>query len=130
MASEQQLRSLEQRVERIDRDMRTLEEKVKAALQGVRGTYQQPTTSTSGGGGVFFCAPGSSIAAASGVPGTGTPSSISGVSIYQISGGVYSLVTASGSVFNPMLAATTAGHVLAVSLNSDGTYSAISQSCT
>jgi len=132
MAAEQQLRALESRVEYIYRWITdTILPQLRGAQQGVRGVYQQPTTTIqSSGEGVFWCAPSSSIPAASGVPGTGTPGGPVTANVYQMQSGAYVLVASSASIYNGMLSATIAGRVLAVCLNGDGTYSAPGQSCT
>jgi len=130
MASEQQLRAVEAKVDYLYRFVTdTLYPAVKAALQGVRGTYQQPTTSTSGGGGAFVCVPISAIGAASDIPGVGTPGGPALANIYQIQSGAYALVASSAYVYNAMLSATTVNHVLVVLPNGDGSYLAVSQSC-
>ena len=126
---ESQLQVLTQRVETLYRQVISLADQIKAANQGLRASYQQPTNTTSGGGGMYYCAPSGSIAAASGAPGGGTLSSTT-ANVYKITSGAYSLVASGATIYNPMLSATTAGRVLAVADNGDGTYTAISQSCT
>ncbi len=131
MANEQQLRALEQRVEGMVRDMRTMWQQIKAALQQVRGAYSNgPANQGSSGGGVYWCAPSGSIAAASGVPGTGAPGGPVTANVYQMQSGAYVLVATSANIYNGMLSATTAGRVLAVCANGDGSYSAPGQSCS
>ncbi len=131
MANENQLRALEQRVEGMVRDMRTMWQQIKAALQQVRGAYSQgPTNQGSSGGGMYYCAPAGSIPAASGVPGVGTPGGPTTANVYKITSGAYVLVASSASIYNAMLSATTAGRVLTVADNGDGTYTAVSQSCS
>ena len=128
---ESQLQVLTQRVETLYRQVIDLANQIKAANQGLRASYQQPAgTTTSGGGGMYYCAPSGSIGAASGAPGAGAPGGPVSADVYKVSGGAYSLVASSADIYNPMLSATTANHVLAVADNGDGTYTAISQSCT
>ncbi len=128
---ENQLQILTQRVETIYRYVyQDLPNQIKAANQGLRASYQQPTTTSSGGGVVYFCCPSSSISGGSGCPGSGSPGGpATGVSVYTISGGAYSLVTNSGSVYNAMPDSTTIGYLLICGANPDGTYTAISQAC-
>ncbi len=131
MANENQLRALEQRVEGMVRDMRTMWQQIKAALQQVRGAYSNgPTNQGSSGGGMYYCAPSGSIPAASGVPGVGGLAFPQTANVYKITSGAYVLVASSASIYNAMLSGTTAGRVLAVAANGDGTYTAVSQSCS
>ncbi len=134
MANEQQLRALEQRVEGMVRDMRTMWQQLKAALQQVRGAYSNGPANdgSGGGGGIFVCAPATSITHASGAPGTGAPGGpVTGVSMYKINSGAYALVTSSASVYNAMPHDTAgAGYVLICAANGDGTYLAVSQACS
>jgi hypothetical protein len=128
---EGQFRSLEQKVEWLYRTvMDWILPQVRGTQQGIRGLYQQPVGTTTGGGGMFYCAPSSVIAAASGVPGSGIPGGPQTANVYSITGGTYSLVASGASIYNPMLSATTGGRVLVVAANGDGTYTAVSQSCT
>jgi hypothetical protein len=127
---EDRIRGLERRIEDLLRLVQdTILPQLRGTQQGIQGTYQQPVQTTTSGGGMYYCAPGGSIAAASGTPAAaGTPGS-GNAAIYALTGGVYSVHAASATVYNPMLSATTAGRVLAVADNGDGTYTAIAQSC-
>jgi hypothetical protein len=127
---EDRMQVTEQRVEYLKRLIDALTQQIQNAFQTARMAFQQPATTSGGSGGMFYCAPSGSIAAASGVPGTGTPGGPVTANVYRITGGAYVLATASASIYNAMLSATTASRVLAVSDNGDGTYTAISQSCT
>jgi hypothetical protein len=129
---EGQFRSLESKVEWLYRAvMDWILPQLRGAQQGIRGLYDQPTASvTTAGSDVYVCAPAGSIAAATGAPGAGGSPAMTTADVYVISGGTYVLQTASATVYNAMLSATTAGRVLVLGLNPDGTYTAISQSCT
>jgi hypothetical protein len=128
---EGQFRSIEGKVEWLYRAVVDwILPQLRGTQQGIRGLYQQPTTTTTTAGGMFYCAPSNAIGAASGVPGAGAPGGPQTANVYSISGGAYSLVTSGANVYNAMLSATTAGRVLVVAANGDGTYTAVSQSCT
>jgi hypothetical protein len=130
---EGQFRSLEGKVEYLYRAVVDwILPQLRGAQQGIRGLYQQPIGEiTTTGLGVFYCAPGSAIGGASGVPGVGAPGGPVAANVYAINAGAYTLVATGADVYNAMVSATTAGRVLAVAQNADGTtYTAIAQSCT
>jgi hypothetical protein len=127
---EDRMRGLERRVEDLLRLVQdTILPQLRGTQQGIQGLYQQPSSTTSGTTGGFECVcPGGGIAAASGNPGTGAPSSGT-ANIYQIQSGSYVLMVSGGTVYNSMPNACTAGYVLNLVPNGDGTYLAVSQAC-
>ena len=133
MANEQQLRALEQRVEGMVRDMRTMWQQIKAALQQVRGAYSNgPTNQGSSGGGHVLLRPSGSIAAASGCAGRrrARAGPYDGQRLQDARAAPTCWWLAAQASTTRCSSATTAGRVLAVCANGDGTYSAASQSCS
>jgi hypothetical protein len=128
--SEGQFRALEQKVEWLYRAvMDWILPQLRGAQQGIRGTYQQPTSSsTTAGADVYVACPAGSISPASGCPGAGAPG-LGTADVYVISGGAYVLQTPGATIYNAMPDATTGGWLLILGLNPDGTYTAISQAC-
>jgi hypothetical protein len=80
-----------------------------------------------GGGSTLFCQPTAAIAAATGITTPGGP--LTGQTVWGISGGSFVSVSTTAVIYNPMDDPTVATNNLVVSLNADGTYSAVSQSC-
>jgi hypothetical protein len=94
-----------------------------AQLQGA--SRQGPVVTTpggggDGGGGAFKCQPAASIAGGGG----GT------ADVYTTVSGASVLFVTGASIFNPYLSATTAGRVLTLGRNPDGSFQIYGQSCT
>jgi hypothetical protein len=85
---------------------------------------------TPGGGGttVWFClTPSSSSWTGTALPG-GSPVSFV-ADVYKLSGGAYSLVTASATVYNGYLSSPANSKMVTVGANGDGSYTLIGESC-
>ncbi len=124
---------LEARFERLLVDFGNLQQQVASLinqLQGLQGGNQQPPATS---GGLFYAIDPILIAAAAAGPATsgvlGGPAT--GQTVYAVSGGVWSPLTGTYSVYNGMNSATvaTANKTIVVGANADGTYTVISQSC-
>ena len=131
MATNDQMRifKLEQRLLRAEQLVGALQ---TALAQVAQNQFAVPFYGGGGGGGgagALIMSPSGGIAGATGLPGTGTPASITGQSLYIIAGGAFTLATSTGNVFNGLEAAvvTTKGCVCAQ--NPDGTFSVVGQSC-
>ncbi len=125
------LDQLEARFERLRLDLQDTQRKLTQALQQIRDGQAKYVAPGGGNGTVYVALTGSGgIPAASSTPAGGTPGSVSGLSVYQISGGSYNLVSTSATVYNPYLSATaSAAKVVTVSPNGDGTYTLLGESC-
>ena len=93
------------------------------------GGYRPPRLGGQGAR-ILFCVPSSGIAAASGNPPSGTVHSITGQTIYGLSGGSWTSINTNATVYNPYTAAVVSGKIAALTSNLDGTYSIVAQSCT
>ena len=124
---------LESRFERLRLLVTELQKAVNNALQGLRNVQSNlPFGSGTSPGVIYVAVTGSGgIPAASAAPLSGTPGSATGLSVYLISGGTYTLVTSTATIYNPYLSATaSAVKVLTVCPNGDGTYTLVGESCT
>lgn len=123
--------NLEQRVLRLENMLQAALQQLAQLQQlvGQLGQNQYAVTSpgqggAGGGANALMCTPSSAIAA-------GTPGGpLTGQTIYQITGGALASITTVGQVYNPYGAGVVAGKMITVQANSDGTYTAIAQSCT
>jgi hypothetical protein len=119
---EQTVGDLVRRMTEVLRRLARLEQQIWAAAAGGGG----------GGGSssCYVCVPSASVAAATGAPGSGTPGSLGGQTIYQVSSGAYTSVTTSGTIYNVSPSSSLAsGKVTLLGQNPDGTYTALSQVC-
>ena len=126
---ESRLQSAEARIEKIYRDLLALQQAVKAAAQTATAAFQQYPDGGTGAGQPYFFGPTGGLAAASGVPASGTPTSLSDQSLYVISGGDFVLATNTATVYNGMTSALVATNTAIALANADGTFSAITQAC-
>ena len=126
------LDSLEGRFERLVVDVKQLGKQINALNSQIVLVQGQTSGGSSGTGSIYVAVTGSGgIPAASGAPGTGSPGSASGLSVYLVSGGAHSLVSGSATVYNPYLSATaSAVKVITVGPNGDGTFTLLGESCT
>jgi hypothetical protein len=118
----------EQRIESLYRRLQDL----LAQLNNVR---QQLRMAFAGGGGggsssvavPYFFTPSGSLAGPASV-GSGSPAVLSGQTLYVISSGAWS-AAGTGDVYNGLASTLQAGFGAIAIQNSDGTFTAISQSC-
>ncbi len=124
---------LEARFERLLVDFGNLQQQVAGLinqLQGLQGGNQSPPATS---GGLTYAIAPTVIAAAAAGPATsgalGGPATSQ--TVYAVSGGVWSPLAGTYSVYNGMNAATvaTANKTIVVGANSDGTFTVITQSC-
>ena len=120
---------LEKRLEYWIRQIQDLIPQLRAAAQTARNAFGQYTIPSSGGGGnPLYCVLSSGLAA-SGVPGAGSPTTLSSQTLYKISSGGFVSTTSSADVYNGMPNAISSGTTVIVLVNDDGTYSVIAVAC-
>ena len=131
MATNDQMRifKLEQRLLRAEQLVGALQTQLAQVAQN-----QFAATIYGGGGGgasqPFFCTPPPASAGATGPPATGTPGGpLTGQSLYQIGAGAFSNTTSSAQVYNGMQSGIVVTKTVICLANTDGTYTAVSQSC-
>ena len=105
-----------------------------ADMQAAIGRLQQPRASsgggsqqTSGGAVIFQVTAANNTISIAGTTGS-TLAAPASLTISAISGGVENTV-GTGSVYNPYAVATATGKALTLGLNTDGSYTVLSQSC-
>jgi hypothetical protein len=126
--------SLEARLYQLEIIVRSVQDQLRQLTQRLGAVEQQQFAGANagnmgggGGGSILFCQPTAAIAAATGIATPGGP--LTGQTVWSINGGSFVSVSTTASIYNPMDDATVPTNNLAVSLNADGTYSAVSQSC-
>ena len=126
------LDQLEARFERLRMELQDTQRKLTQALQQIRDGQAKFVAPGGGNGTIYVALTGSGgIPASSSSPPGGTPASAAGLSVYQITGGSYNLVSSSATVYNPYLSATaSAAKVVTVTPNGDGTFTLLGESCT
>lgn len=127
---EQQLRALAQRTEYLFRLIQQYRQQQQNDRQQLYAAWQQTSPGGGGGGVVYFFVPGSAMSAASGNPPSGVPTSLANQTVYALSGGTYSSVSTTATVYNAATVAITASKVAYLMKNADNsTYTVINQSC-
>lgn len=127
---EQALRNLTQRVEYLFRLISDLQAQLNNMRQQLLAAYQASGSGGSGGAAiVYFWVPGGTISAASGPPPSGVPVGTSGQTVYALSSGTYSTVSTSATIYNAAGSTLVASKVVFLGKNTDGTYTALTQSC-
>jgi hypothetical protein len=128
---------LESRVYELEKAVRAAQQTIRNLTAALQQAQQQiyasaPGEGGSGGGGgaVLLCTATAGIPAATGPPATGTPGGpITGQAIFSITGGAFVAGSTNVSVYNGMQSPTVTTKTLIVLANSDGTYTAVTQSC-
>lgn len=120
---------VEERIGQFIRDLQDLLNRL-VRLEQNPWLQQGPASGGSSGTSVYVCVPGTAIAAATGAPGSGSPSSITNQTVYLISGGSYSTVSTTATIYNAYLGSVVSGKVCTLGPNGDGTYTVLGQSCT
>ncbi len=113
---------LEARFERLLVNFQALQQQVASLinqLQGLQGGNQQ-----GGGGGAYLC-----LSPTAGIPANNSSGPLTGQTISIVNGGTTVTVSTNGSIYNFMNSATVITKTLAIDLNSDGTFTVITQSC-
>jgi hypothetical protein len=124
------LGALESRVEYLIRLIADITQQLRGVQQSAKGVGSGFQFGPSGGGGgAFFCQPSGSVAGATGTWPTLTPTSFT-ADVYQMVGGVLTLITASAGISNGFPAALVASKVCFVAADTSGAYVVVSQSCT
>ena len=122
--------NLELRVFRLEKEIVDFKNLIVALQNQVGKLAQDAWMAQQGGGGggggaaPLFCITTGALAA-SGTIGSGTPTHITGQTIYRISGGAFVSVTTSGDLYNGHANAVPSGSATMVESNADGTYSII-----
>lgn len=113
---------LEGRFERLLLKVQDLQRKLTAAIQQVRNLQMTPVGVSSTGQNICYTDP---VA----IPAAGN---LTGLTVYQLSGGNVITVNSNATVYNVMSSATSATVTskIVVAPNGDGTYLAVSQGCT
>jgi hypothetical protein len=120
---------LEARFEGLARLVQDLIPQIRAAAQTARNAYgQYQPTGSSGGGFPVFCVLTSTLAA-SGVVGSGTPSSVSSQTVQKISGGAWVSVSTGATIYNGSTNSIASGKTAICIANDDGSYSAVGVAC-
>jgi hypothetical protein len=126
---ENRIVEIERRLEYWIRQIQDLIPQLRAAAQTARNAFQQYQIPSSGGGGnPLYCVTTGSIAASGAIP-AGSPTHITGQSVYSISAGAFTLVSAAADLYNGMPNAVGSGAKCIVIANADGTYSVIQVAC-
>jgi hypothetical protein len=122
---ESQITRAEERIEYLFRQVGELRDQLRGVQQGVQGAYQQGGGESAPGNDadVFFAN------AATGVWPSITPTSTT-ADVYKVAAGALVLVTAGATVYNFMPDATDATKRQILGSNGDGSYSALTQSCS
>ncbi len=99
-------------------------------MQAAIGRMQQPALNPaggqqgSGGGGIYLC-----LSPTAGIPANNSSGPLTGKTISIVNSGTTVTVSTNGSIYNFMNSATVITKTLAIDLNSDGTFTVITQSC-
>jgi hypothetical protein len=113
---------LEQLMRRLKLAMDALEAQVAALGQAQRTGQAAPYSGTGGGGSLFEIPAANAVVIAAGGNATG-------VTVIQRTGSGTVTISTTATVYNDMQAATVTGKTIICSQNSDGSYTAVSQSC-
>jgi hypothetical protein len=88
----------------------------------------QPTYASTGTFNILFCILGGSLAL-SGAPPSGTPTKLTNQTVYAITGGAFSSISTTATVYNGMPDAIASGAAVILAGNPDGTYSVVAVAC-
>ena len=127
---ENRLIASENRLEKILRQIEDLYAKVNAAAQAARTASQQFGPGAGGAsGGAFSCQPSALVNGATGTWPAITPVSFT-ADVYQMKGGVLTLLTAGATCWNGLPASLAAAKVCTLVPDGTGAFVVYSQSCT
>jgi len=126
--------NLENRVFRLEVELRAVHQAIRD-LQVLVGKLKQDQFAGGlgfggGGGGnnPLFCVLSGALAASGAIP-AGSPTHITGQTVYKIASGAFSSVSSAADVYNGLPNAISSGAKVIVMLNADGTYSVIAVAC-
>lgn len=125
---ESRLHALERRVEDLYRRLLDLINQLNGVRQGLANAFAAtaPDSGSGGSGGYYGCITSADLPAGTG----GTPTSITGQTVWQISSGARSNVSGTKTVYNDTGADVPSGSQVLLATNPDNTYTVISVACT
>lgn len=127
---EQRIRAMENRFEYLLRLLQPLIQQITQNRQQLTAAWQAGGSDGSGGAAiVYFWVPAGTISAASGPPPSGVPTATTGQTVYALSSGAYTTVSSSATIYNCAGSTLVASKVVFLGKNSDGTFTALTQSC-